>query len=123
MDTPAAGTGSTISSAGHVEVLARALRAAAEQLDEDGECWLADYLHEAADEARRFADSVPDADAVRLLDDLRRAARRNSGAGLGASIAAGIALGRRVGVPRPLRREDTPLAHAQPPLRPEATKE
>lgn len=78
------------------EPVIRALRTAATQLDDDGEGWMANYVREAADAMARLGVALPENESARLLADLRRVARRNSGFGLGSALAAGLGLGRHI---------------------------
>jgi hypothetical protein len=72
-----------------LDSVGHAMRLAAEDLDGEGQDWLADYTRRAA-----------------MLADLEDTARRNPGTFLGTSFAAGVAAGRFLRSSRPERGSD-----------------
>lgn len=72
----------------------QAMRVAAEDLERDGQEWLADYTRRAAGQVERVTRYLHDEDAPAMLTDLEDMARKNPGTFLGTSFAAGLAAGR-----------------------------
>lgn len=84
-----------------LDSVGRAMRLAAEDLDGEGQGWLADYTRRAAGQVERVTQYLHDEDAPAMLTDLEEMARKNPGTFLGTSFAAGIAAGRFLRSSRP----------------------
>lgn len=95
-----------------LESVGRAMRLAAEDLDGEGQDWLADYTRRAADQVERVTGYLHDEDAPAMLTDLEDMARENPGTFLGTSFAAGVAAGRFLRSSRPENGRDQRLDHA-----------
>lgn len=87
--------------------LARALRAAGDKLEDDGENTLARYGRQAADQVERFASYLDGNDTGGMMRQLETMARDNPAAFTGSTFAAGILLGRFLRASNP---EDTRAA-------------
>lgn len=87
-----------------LDAVGRALRTAADELDARGESWLAGYTGEAARFVDRSAGYMKEEDGSAMMADLRQWARENPGLVVGASITAGLALGRFLRSSDPTRR-------------------
>lgn len=72
----------------------QAMRVAADDLEREGQDWLADYTRRAAGQVERVTRYLHDEDAPAMLTDLEDMARKNPGTFLGTSFAAGLAAGR-----------------------------
>ena len=77
-----------------LDSLVRALRTAADELEGDGQSWLADYTRRAAGQVDRVTGYLHDEEGPAMLGDLEEMARTNPGTFLGTSFAAGVAVGR-----------------------------
>lgn len=77
-----------------LDAVGRALRTAAEELDAEGESWLAGYTGEAARVVDRSAGYLKEEDGSAMMADLQQWARENPALLVGTSITAGLALGR-----------------------------
>lgn len=84
-----------------LDSVGRAMRLAAEDLDGEGQDWLADYTRRAAGQVERVTRYLHDEDAPAMLTDLEDMARKNPGTFLGTSFAAGVAAGRFLRSSRP----------------------
>ena len=84
----------TSQGADRLDTVVRALHSAADQLDADGQEWLADYTRKAAGQVDRVTGYLRDEDAPGMLNDLEHMARSNPGTFLGTTFAAGLAAGR-----------------------------
>jgi hypothetical protein len=76
-----------------LDSVVRAMYAAADELDGDGQDRLAEYTRRAADQVHRVTDYLHDEDTPAMLTDLEDMARTNPGTFLGTSFAAGLASG------------------------------
>lgn len=81
-------------SAKHLEPIAEALHTAAQQLDEKGEGWVANYARQAASGLQRATGYMRDEDAAAMMADLENTARAHPGTFVGTAFATGVALGR-----------------------------
>ncbi len=84
-----------------LESVGHAMRLAAEDLEGEGQDWLADYTRRAAGQLERVTQYLHDEDAPAMLADLEDMARKNPGTFLGTSFAAGVAAGRFLRSSRP----------------------
>jgi len=84
-----------------LDSVGRAMRLAAEDLEGEGQDWLADYTRRAAGQVERMTRYLHAEDAPAMLTDLEDTARRNPGTFLGTSFAAGVAAGRFLRSSRP----------------------
>lgn len=84
-----------------LDSVGHAMRLAAEDLDGEGQEWLADYTRRAATQVERVTRYLHDEDAPAMLEDLEDMARKNPGTFLGTSFAAGVAAGRFLRSSRP----------------------
>ena len=84
-----------------LDAVGHAMRLAAEDLEGEGQDWLADYTRRAAGQVERVTRYLHDEDAPAMLADLEDMARENPGTFLGTSFAAGVAAGRFLRSSRP----------------------
>lgn len=77
-----------------LDSVGQAMRVAADDLEREGQDWLADYTRRAAGQVERVTRYLHDEDAPAMLTDLEDMARKNPGTFLGTSFAAGLAAGR-----------------------------
>lgn len=77
-----------------LDSVGQAMRVAADDLEREGQDWLADYTRRAASQVERVTGYLHDEDAPAMLTDLEDMARKNPGTFLGTSFAAGLAAGR-----------------------------
>lgn len=89
-----------------LDSIGRVMRLAAEDLDGEGQDWIADYTRRAAGQVERMTRYLQDEDAPAMLTDIEDLARRNPGTFLGASFAAGVVAGRFLRSSRPGRERD-----------------
>lgn len=80
--------------AGRIHSVARALRDTGDALDREDERQLARFGHDAADAVERAAGYMERQDLRGLIHDVEDTGRRNPGALLAGSLAAGLAVGR-----------------------------
>jgi hypothetical protein len=84
-----------------VHALARALRAAGDTLEDDGESALARYGRQAADQVERLASYIDGNDTSGMIRQFEHIARDNPAAFTGSTFAAGLLLGRFLRSSRP----------------------
>jgi hypothetical protein len=84
-----------------VHALARALRAAGDTLDDEGETTLARYGRQAAGQVERLAAHVDSNDTNGVMREIENIARENPAAFTGGTFAAGLLLGRFLRSSRP----------------------
>lgn len=77
-----------------LDSVGQAMRTAADDLEREGQDWLADYTRRAAGQVEGVTRYLHDEDAPAMLTDLEEMARKNPGTFLGTSFAAGLAAGR-----------------------------
>ena len=77
-----------------VECLTRAMRAAGDSLEGDGERRMAAWSRQAADQVERAASYLEEEDPRSMLEDLEQLARSNPTAFVSTTFAAGLILGR-----------------------------
>ena len=77
-----------------LESVVRALRTAADELDDDGQRFLARYARRGADQMDRAIGYLDDEDASSMLHDVEDMARSNPATFLGTTFASGVAVGR-----------------------------
>jgi hypothetical protein len=90
-----------------VHALARALRAAGDTLENEGEGALARYGRQAADQVERLASYIDDNDTSGMMRQFEGMARDNPAAFTGTTFAAGLLLGRFLRASRPDDARDT----------------
>jgi len=84
-----------------LDAVVRAMRAAADELEGDGQDRLAQYTRRAAGQVHRVTDYLHAEDTPAMLTDLETMARDNPGTFLGTSFAAGLAMGRFLHASKP----------------------
>lgn len=84
-----------------VHAFARALRAAGDTLEDEGENALARYGRQAADQVERFASYLDGNDTSGMMRQFEHIARDNPAAFTGSTFAAGLLLGRFLRSSRP----------------------
>jgi ElaB/YqjD/DUF883 family membrane-anchored ribosome-binding protein len=84
-----------------VHALARALRAAGDTLEDEGESALARYGRQAADQVERLASYIDGNDTNGMMRQFEGMARDNPAAFTGTTFAAGLLLGRFLRASRP----------------------
>lgn len=89
----------------HAERVARALRAAGDALDDEGEGRLSSISQSAAEQVERMSGYLRDENPSAMLNDLEQTARRNPGAFLATTFIAGLVVGRFFRASEPSARE------------------
>lgn len=86
--------------------LARALHGTADNLEQEGDRQLSQWVHQAAQQVDRFVGYLEGHDPGGLVRDMEDLARRNPALFLGGTYAAGLVLGRFLRASAPERRSD-----------------
>jgi hypothetical protein len=98
-----------------VSSVARALHSTAENLEQDGDRQMSQWVHQAADQVDRVVGYLNGRNAGGLMHDMEDLARRNPALFLGGTYAAGLALGRFLRASSPERRTSADDEHAPEP--------
>ena len=78
----------------HAGAIARTLRTAGDQLEREGEGWMAEYVRSAATRMERMTDYLRDRDTQSITRDLEDLGRSNPAGFLATAFAGGVTLGR-----------------------------